>query len=186
MTIARAALLAAGLALSLGGCKRVPNDGADNAATADQADDETIASLASADSNLSGAEELLRAADLDTTLAGPGPYSVFLPSNAALETLPAEVVAALKDEQAKPQLTALLTGHIVPGSVTVSDIAKAIDAGGGKAELKTMAGDMLSFAKQGDSVTVTAPGGATAMLSGDGARAANGVVHVIDGVLVRS
>lgn len=174
-------------ALSLGGCKKVPNE---NRAAGElekgEADGETLEAALAADSGLSNTAELIGAADLKATLAGRAPYTIFAPSDTALAKLPAEVVAALKTPEAKPQLTSLLTGHIVPGTVTAADIAKAIDAGGGSAEIKTMAGDVLTFAKTGNRVTVTARGGGAAAIIGDGHQASNGVIHVIDGVLLRN
>ena len=189
MTIRRAMTLPvytlAVVALSLGGCKKVPNDATGTSAN-DETTSETVGAALGADGDLSSTAALIRAADLDTTLNGPAPYTVFAPSNAALDALPAEVVKTLKTPEAKPQLTSLLTGHIVPGTVTPGDIAKAIDAGGGRAALKTMAGDVLTFAKAGETITVAAPGGAATVIGSKPHQASNGVVYVIDGVLLRN
>ncbi|WP_161595921.1 fasciclin domain-containing protein [Flavisphingopyxis soli] len=177
----------AAVALSLGGCKKVPNEpGSTTAAAGSEASADTLTTVLADDSSLSGTKALFASADLAATLDGRGPYTVFAPSNAALDGVPDDVLATLKSAEAKPQLTSLLTGHIVPGTVTTADIAKAIEAGGGSAELKTMAGDVLTFAKQGDAITVTAPGGASATIGSASHQASNGVVHVIDGVLIRS
>lgn len=175
----------AAVALSLGGCKKVPND-ATSASANGEANSETVGAALAADRDLSNAAALIRAADLDTTLNGPAPYTVFAPSNAALDALPAEVVKTLKTPAAKPQLTSLLTGHIVPGTVTPADLAKAIGAGGGSAALKTMAGDVLTFAKAGETITVAAPGGAATAIGAKPHQASNGVVYIIDGVLLRN
>lgn len=177
----------AAVALSLGGCKKVPNETGNAAAAAgSETSTDTLKTVLADDDSLSGTEALLASADLDATLDGRAPYTVFAPSNAAFEAVPGDVLTALKTPEAKPQLTSLLTGHIVPGTVTTADIAKAIEAGGGSADLKTMAGDVLTFAKQGDAITVTAPGGARATIGDASHQAANGVVHVIDSVLIRS
>lgn len=173
-------------ALSLSGCKKVPNDETAASASANgEANSETLSAALSGDRALSSIAAMVGDADLDATLAGPAPYTVFAPSNAALDVLPAEVVKTLKTPEAKPQLSSLLTGHIVPGTVTTGDIAAAIDAGGGSAELKSMAGDVLTFAKRGDSITVAAPGGSAVAIGGKPHQASNGIVHVIDGVLIR-
>lgn len=177
----------AAVALSLGGCKKVPNDEtAASASASGEVDSETLGAALAADRDLSSFAALIRAADLDVTLTGASPYTVFVPSNAALDALPVEVVKTLKTSAAKPQLTSLLTGHIVPGTVTAADIRTAIDARGGSAELKTMAGDVLTFAKTGDTITVTAPGGGAVAIGGRPHQASNGIVHVIDGVLLRN
>lgn len=177
----------AAVALSLGGCKKVPNETGSTTAAADsETSTDTLRTVLAEDGSLSGTEALLASADLDATLDGRAPYTVFAPSNVALDAVPDDVLTALKTPEAKPQLTSLLTGHIVPGTVTAADIAKAIEAGGGSAELKTMAGDTLTFAQKGDAITVTAPGGASATIGSASHQASNGIVHVIDGVLIRS
>lgn len=177
----------AAIGLSLGGCEKVDGEqGIVSQSTDDVAESATVGEAIVADENLSGTAELVSAADLSMTLAGPSLYTIFAPSDAALDALPVEVVSALKTPEAKPQLTSLLTAHIVPGTVTTSDIIKAIEAGGGRTEIKTMAGDLLTFAKSGNRITVTTPNGTIAGISGDTHEASNGVVHVIDGVLLRS
>ncbi len=176
----------AAAALSLGGCTKVANDDSATSAANGEATSETLGAALAADRDLSESTALIRAADLEVTLNGPAPYTVFAPSNAALDTLPDEVVETLKSPAAKPQLTSLLTGHIVPGTVTAADIVKAIDAGGGSAEMRTMAGDVLTFAKAGETITVTAPGGGSAAIGGTPHQASNGVVYAIDGVLLRN
>ncbi len=181
-------LAAASAILSLSACKKVP---VDTAETADAGTDgaasskDTLGAVLSNTGDFSSLNELIRAADLDTTLAGPGPYTVFAPSNAAIEALPAEAVKTLKTDAAKPQLTGLITGHIIPGTVTLADLGKAIDAGGGKAELKTMAGDALSFARDGNTIAVTAPGGEPVRLTGKSVTASNGVAIETAAVLMR-
>lgn len=177
----------AAVGLSLGGCEQADGEqGTVGQLTAAEANSDTVGEAILADENLSRMAELLSAADLSTTLAGPSLYTIFAPSDAALDALPTEVVTALKTPEAKPQLTSLLTAHIVPGTVTTSDITKAIEAGGGRTEIKTMAGDLLTFAKSGDRISVTTPNGTIAEISGDTHEASNGVVHIIDGVLLRS
>lgn len=178
--------LAAG-GLSLSGCEKADGEqGTVGQSAVAEANVDTVGEAIVADENLSGTAELVSAADLSTSLAGPSLYTIFAPSDAALNALPVEVITALKTPEAKPQLTSLLTAHIVPGTVTTSDITKAIEAGGGRTEIKTMAGDLLTFAKSGDRITVTTPNGTVAGISGDAHEASNGVVHVIDGVLLRS
>lgn len=177
----------AAVALSLGGCEKAGGEQETaGQSTVTEAKGDTVGEAILGDANLSGMAGLMSAADLSTALAGPSLYTIFAPSDAAFDALPAEVVTTLKTSAAKPQLTSLLTAHIVPGTVTTSDITEAIESGGGQTQIKTMAGDLLTFAKSGDRITVTTPNGTIAAISGDTHEASNGVVHVIDGVLLRN
>ncbi len=177
----------AAAALSLGGCEKADGEQATvGQSTVAEAESDTVGEAIVADANLSGMAGLLSAADLSTALAGPSLYTIFAPSDAAFDALPAEVVTALQSPAAKPQLTSLLTAHIIPGAVTTSDMTRAIESGGGQTQIKTMAGDLLTFAKSGDRIKVTTQNGTTVEISGDTHEASNGVVHVIDGVLLRS
>ncbi len=173
--------------LTLGGCDSADSEqGAVGQSAAAEATSDTVGEALVADANLSGIAGFVSAADLSTALAGPSLYTIFAPSDAAFDALPAKVVTALKAPEAKPQLTSLLIAHIVPGTVTTSDLTNAIESGGGQTQIKTMAGDLLTFAKSGDRITVTTQNGTTVEISGDTHEASNGVVHVIDGVLLRS
>src|SRR6201989_2830250 len=87
----------------------------------------------------------VKAAGLVETLKGKGPFTVFAPTNAAFAKLPAGTVDSLLKPENKDKLTAILTYHVVPGRVTAADLMKAIKAGGGKAELKTVEGEPLTF-----------------------------------------
>ncbi|HYD37338.1 MAG TPA: fasciclin domain-containing protein, partial [Allosphingosinicella sp.] len=85
--------------------------------------------------------------------------------------------------EAKGQLVALLTGHIVPGAVTAADLGRAVDRGDGKAELATVGGSNLSFGRDGDAIVVTDAAGGKARLTRVDQLQSNGVVHDVDGVL---
>ena len=125
----------------------------------------------------------VNAAGLTQTFSGAQPYTIFAPTNAAFEKLPAGTVNNLLAPDAKGQLTALLTGHVVPGVVTAADLGKAIDRGKGKAQLATVGGSTLSFSKQGDAIVVTGPKG-QARLAGAEQNGSNGVIHSLDTVLM--
>lgn len=126
---------------------------------------------------------LAKAAGLDATLAGPGPYTVFVPDDAAFEKLPAGTVDNWMKPEAKPELTRTISYQILPGTVLVEDIGKAIDAGNGKAQLATMGGGMLTATREGDKIVLTDAAGAKATIAKGDETLANGVIHRVDGVL---
>ncbi len=126
----------------------------------------------------------VKAAGLAETLSGPGPYTVFAPTNAAFLKLPAGAVDGLLKPEAKADLTGLLTYHVVPGVVTAADLEKAIDAGDGKAELATVAGGKLTATKEDGGIVVTDGKGGKAKVSQADVIQSNGVIHVVDSVLM--
>ena len=126
----------------------------------------------------------VKAAGLEKTLSGAQPYTIFAPTEAAFQKLPTGTVDGLLGADQRGQLTALLTGHIVPGTVTAQDLTKAVERGKGKAQIATVGGATLSFAQQGDALVLTdAKGGQVRVVAADQA-ASNGVIHGIDGVLM--
>jgi uncharacterized surface protein with fasciclin (FAS1) repeats len=125
----------------------------------------------------------VKAAGLTETLSGAQPYTLFAPTEAAFQKLPAGAANDMLAPEAKGQLVALLTSHIVPGQVTADDLAKAIERGKGKAQLATVGGANLSFSRSGDAVVVSDGAGAQARLAGEGQVHSNGVIHSVDGVL---
>ena len=126
----------------------------------------------------------VKAAGLVETLSGPGPFTVFAPTNAAFDKLPAGTVDMLLKPDMKPMLQKVLTYHVVAGRMTAADITKAIMAGGGKASLKTVEGETLSATLAGGKLTLTdAKGGMSRVTVGD-VMQSNGVIHVVDTVLM--
>lgn len=125
----------------------------------------------------------VKAAGLTETLSGAQPYTLFAPTDAAFGKLPAGAANGLLAPEAKGQLVALLTGHIVPGLITAADLGRAIERGEGKAELATVGGSNLSFSREGESIVVTDASGGKALVTGGERLASNGVVHSVDGVL---
>jgi len=125
-----------------------------------------------------------KAAGLDQTLAGPGPYTVFVPDDAAFDSAPAGTFDTKPENRA--QLTGVLTNLILPGTVLVADIDKAIDNGKGKAVLATMGGGTLTATKDGGKTVLTDSAGHKATISGGDEQYTNGVVHQIDAVLMPS
>lgn len=126
----------------------------------------------------------VKAAGLVDTLSGPGPFTVFAPTNEAFAALPAGTVDTLLKPENKATLTKILTYHVVPGRMTSADLAKAVMAGGGKAELKTVEGDTLTVGKDGDQWTVTDDKGNVADITIADVHQSNGVIFVIDKVLM--
>src|SRR4051794_26500599 len=125
-----------------------------------------------------------KSAGLDQTLAGPGPYTVFVPDDAAFNGAPAGTFDAKPGNRA--QVTGILTNLILPGTVLVADIDKAIDSGKGKAVLATMGGGTLTAAKDGGKTVLTDAKGDKATITQADEQFSNGVVHHIDAVLMPS
>jgi len=116
---------------------------------------------------------------LDATLAGPGPYTVFIPEDHALANLQGG-----EEPEARARLTGILTNHILPGTILAEDIGKAIDNGKGKAALATMGGGTLTATREGDAIVLTDGAGTKARVSKTDERFTNGVVHRISAVLM--
>lgn len=128
----------------------------------------------------------VKAAGLVDTLASPGPFTVFAPTNAAFAKLPAGTVDTLLKPENKPTLTAVLTYHVVPGTLTASDLAAKAKANGGKAVLTTVQGAKLTvWGKDGKWYVTDAKGGQAQIAIAD-VKQSNGVIHVIDTVLMPS
>ncbi len=144
----------------------------------------TIVENASAAPNLTTLVAAVKAAGLVDTLMSKGPFTVFAPTNTAFDKLPEGTVGTLVKPENKGTLTTVLTYHVVAGKLTAKDIVKAIQMGGGNAELTTVAGAKLSARLSGNSVVITdAKGGQSAVTTAD-VMQSNGVVHVIDSVLL--
>jgi uncharacterized surface protein with fasciclin (FAS1) repeats len=126
----------------------------------------------------------VKAAGLVDTLEGPGPFTVFAPTNEAFDKLPAGTVSTLLMTENKPTLTKILTYHVVSGKMDAKDIAKAIHAGNGKAELTTVSGGKLWAKMQGKDIVLTDEKGGMAKVTITNVFQSNGVIHVIDSVLL--
>ena len=126
----------------------------------------------------------VKAADLVGTLSGPGPFTVFAPTNAAFAKLPAGTVDTLVKPENKAQLAGILTYHVVPGRILAADIAAKARADGGTATYATVNGGSLSFTRTGNRYTVTDAKGGRARITIPNVRQSNGVIHVIDTVLM--
>jgi len=126
----------------------------------------------------------VKAAGLVDTLKGPGPFTVFAPTNAAFDALPTGTVDGLLKPEMKADLTKVLTYHVVPGKLDAATLKTQIEAGGGKAMLKTVQGENLTAAMMDGSVMLTDAKGNSAMVTTADVMQSNGVIHVIDKVLM--
>jgi uncharacterized surface protein with fasciclin (FAS1) repeats len=127
----------------------------------------------------------VKAADLVETLKGPGPFTVFAPTNDAFENLPEGTVENLLKPESKATLTKVLTYHVVAGKWGFEDIAKLIKAGKGKAEIKTVSGGTLWAMMNGDhNITLKDESGNVANISTYDVFQSNGVIHSIDAVVL--
>lgn len=126
----------------------------------------------------------VQAAGLVDTLKGAGPFTVFAPTDAAFDKLPAGTVDGLLEPAARDDLAGVLTYHVVSGNVEAAALVQQIEAGGGSATLTTVQGGTLTARADGGTVTLTDAKGGVATVTATDVRGSNGVIHVIDTVLM--
>ncbi len=126
----------------------------------------------------------VKAAGLVDTLKGPGPFTVFAPTNEAFAKLPAGTVDTLVKPENKEMLTKILTYHVVAGRISASDLKKQIAAGGGQASLKTVSGGTLTAMMQGKNIVLKDEKGDLSTVTIPNVFQSNGVIHVVDTVLL--
>ena len=126
----------------------------------------------------------VKAAGLVETLQGPGPFTVFAPTNAAFQKLPAGTVDTLLKPENKSTLTKVLTYHVVAGRLSSVDLKKEIKAGKGTATLKTVSGDTLWAMMQGSNIVLKDAKGGMSMVTQANVFQSNGVIHVVDTVVL--
>jgi uncharacterized surface protein with fasciclin (FAS1) repeats len=127
----------------------------------------------------------VKAAGLVDTLQSAGPFTVFAPTNAAFAKLPAGTVDTLLKPENKPKLTAVLTYHVVPGRLTAAALMKAVKDGNGEAKFKTVEGEELTIKQpSAGKLTVTDSKGDTSTVTIPDVLQSNGVIHVVDTVLL--
>jgi uncharacterized surface protein with fasciclin (FAS1) repeats len=128
--------------------------------------------------------EAVKAAGLVDTLKGPGPFTVFAPTNEAFAKLPAGTVDTLLKPENKDTLVKVLTYHVVVGRISVSELKKEIKAGNGQATLKTVSGSTLTAMIQGDRIVLKDEKGDLSTVTIANVFQSNGVIHVVDTVLL--
>ncbi len=126
----------------------------------------------------------VKAAGLVETLKGPGPFTVFAPTNAAFAALPAGTVDTLLKPENKATLTTVLTYHVVAGKFDAAAISKMIMDGKGMANIKTVSGGTLVAKSNGSKIMLTDEKGAVAAVTIGDVYQSNGVIHVIDKVML--
>jgi uncharacterized surface protein with fasciclin (FAS1) repeats len=177
----KAWMLACVAALSLGACGKADEPKPTSEKAAEAAGEKTLASGLGATPRFAAA---IKAAGLEGALAGPTQYTVLAPSDAAFGALPAGVAEKLMKPEARKELTAVLTNHILPGTMLAADIGKAVDAGGGKAAIRTLGGGTLTATRDGETIVFADAAGTKAKVLGSGSERSNGVIHPIDAVLM--
>ena len=148
---------------------------------AEAAGDKTLATGLSDNAKFVAAIE---AAGLEGVLAGPTPYTLLVPYDAAFDKLPAGALDTLMKPDGRKELTAVLTNHILPGTMLAADIGKAIDSGGGKTQIATLGGGTLTASRNGTSIVLADAAGTKAAVIGADNQRSNGVIHGIDAVLM--
>lgn len=188
-----AGLLAAVGAVSLAACSEPAEDtAAQDPALAEEAaapaaeTPGTVVAVAQGNPDFSTLVTAVTAAGLGETLSGAGPFTVFAPTNAAFEKLPDGTLETLTAPEGKEQLTSILTYHVVPGSTDAATLTKAIADNGGSYEMTTVNGAKLTATIDGDKVVLTDAKGGKATVTATDVAASNGVIHVIDTVVMPS
>ena len=186
-------------ALALAGCSTMAEDGTAASASASTSAStgtnpmvggaemfptKTIVENASASADHTTLVAAVKAAGLVETLSGPGPFTVFAPTNDAFGRLAPGTVDTLLRPENKPALTKVLTYHVVAGNVSAAQLQQMIIAGGGTATLTTVEGEPLKASIEGSSVVLTDVNGNKSFVTQADVRQSNGVVHVVNGVLL--
>ena len=126
----------------------------------------------------------VKAAGLVPTLESAGPFTVFAPTNEAFDALPAGTVSTLLKPENKAKLTSILTYHVVPGKLSSLDLMKMVKMHNGKASLKTVEGENLYVSMNGKTLMITDENGNTARITIADVNQSNGVIHVVNRVLL--
>lgn len=128
----------------------------------------------------------VKQAQLVDTLMGPGPFTVFAPTDEAFGRVPDAMLNAVMMDENRATLQKVLTYHVVPGRVTAADLMQRIRAGNGKAMVTTVQGEQLTFSLMGDRVMLMGKNGSMAHVTQADVMQSNGIIHVVDGVLTPS
>ena len=150
------------------------------------AQDKDIVDITMSSDNHTTLVSAIETAGLVNILKGEGPFTIFAPTNAAFDQLPEGTVSALLKPESKGQLNNILTYHVVSGKMMAADVIAAIKAGGGEAVLETIQGGNLTASLDGDRVKLVDAKGNISYVTSTNLSGNNGVVHVIDNVLMPS
>jgi uncharacterized surface protein with fasciclin (FAS1) repeats len=144
----------------------------------------TIVDVALSSKDHSTLVAAVKAAGLVETLNSAGPFTVFAPVNAAFDKLPAGIVETLLKPENKALLTSILTYHVVAGNIDAAAVVAAIKAGNGKASLQTVSGRKLVASIENGKVILTDEKGGKATVTATDLKGSNGVIHVIDTIVM--
>ncbi|PZO51461.1 MAG: fasciclin [Alphaproteobacteria bacterium] len=182
--ITTAAVAAFSLALASCGAAEAPPAAPEAPAAEQPAATGTIVDAAVASPDFTTLVAAVQAAGLAETLSSAGPFTVFAPTNAAFAKLPAGTVENLTQPAQRETLSGILTYHVVSGRVSAADLISQIQAGGGTATVTTVQGGTLTARLSGSSVVLTDAAGGTSTVTATDLNQSNGVIHVIDTVLM--
>ena len=143
-----------------------------------------IIDIASGNDNFSTLVLAVKTAQLVNTLQGEGPFTVFAPTNAAFAKIDSKTIETLLSPEGRDQLTKILTYHVVAGEFKAKDVVTAIKAAGGSFTIQTVSGGKLVASMNGDTVILTDENKRTAAVTQTDLDATNGVIHVIDTVVL--
>jgi uncharacterized surface protein with fasciclin (FAS1) repeats len=146
--------------------------------------DGTVVAVAQGNPDFSTLVSAVQSAELVDTLNGAGPFTVFAPTNAAFEKIPAETRNGLMQPDQRDALTGILTYHVVPGRVDAAALTQQIEEGGGSATLTTVQGGTLTATVVDGTVTLTDEAGNTSKVVMADVAASNGIIHAIDTVVM--
>jgi len=181
-------LIAVASALALAACGAPATEdetAADETSIADEASEAgTVVAVAQGNEAFSTLVTAVSAADLVDTLSGEGPFTVFAPTNDAFAKLPEGTVEGLLEADAKEQLSSILTYHVVAGATDAATLTSAIESNDGSFEITTVNGGSLTATVDGENVVLTDAAGGTAIVTDTDVAASNGVIHIIDTVLM--
>jgi uncharacterized surface protein with fasciclin (FAS1) repeats len=167
--------------LSLAACNKQDAPKATTEKAAAAAGDKTLATGLGDDSKFAAA---VKQAGLELALAGPTPYTLLVPDDKAFDKLSPGTVDRLMKPDSRKELTAILTTHVLPGTMMIADIGKAIDASGGKAQIRTLGGGTLVATRNGDRIQFADTRGTVASVTTSDAERSNGIIHHVDSVLM--
>ncbi|MFI8379848.1 fasciclin domain-containing protein [Leeuwenhoekiella sp. NPDC079379] len=183
--------------LAFTSCKDNENKEADEAMTEEQMameaeatteeempEQQTIATIAMGNENFTTLVTAIQAAELGETLNGAGPFTVFAPTNAAFDKLPAGTLEGLTKPENKEKLAGLLKYHVVSGEYMAADVVKAINDNNGSFVIKTVQGGELTATLDGENVIITDANGSKSKVVMADVDASNGVIHAIDAVVM--
>jgi len=182
------ALLACGTAAACDDSARPGSTAANSSATAsaESPAEARLGAVVAGDRQLGRLNRIVGGAGMTELLNGVGPYTLFAPTDGAIEALGAERADALAGEAMRPQAGALLRAHVVPGMITRRDLEAALASAAGRpVRMRSMADTMLTFTREGDAIVISSEQGRGA-LTGQEGLASNGAVQPVDGLLVKA